>query len=74
MKFFIHITSDNFETKLIEFINTIHCAYSIIILYKDSTSGMFILSLSDSFYITDSVLKPSATWPTSFFAVSKLIF
>jgi len=36
MKFFTHITPENFDAKLIEFINTIHCAYSIIILYNDS--------------------------------------
>lgn len=36
MKFFTNITHDDFESKLIEFINTIHCSYSIIILYNNS--------------------------------------
>lgn len=35
MKFFENINKDNFENKLIEFINTVHCSYSIIILYRD---------------------------------------
>lgn len=36
MKFFKNITHNNFESKLIEFINTIHCSYSIIIMYNYS--------------------------------------
>jgi amidophosphoribosyltransferase len=36
MKFFNNITIDTFENKLIEFLNTVHCSYSIIILYNNN--------------------------------------
>lgn len=36
IKFFENINEDNFENRLKEFINVVHCSYSIIILYKDT--------------------------------------
>ena len=36
MKFFNNITIDTFENKLIKFLNTVHCSYSIIILYNNN--------------------------------------
>jgi amidophosphoribosyltransferase len=35
IKFFNQINKEKFEDMLIQFINTIHCSYNIIILYKD---------------------------------------
>ena len=35
MKFFTNASPDNFEDKLIEFVNTVHCSYSIIKLYNN---------------------------------------
>ena len=38
IKFFEKVNIYNFEERLKEFINTVHCSYSIIILFKDSSS------------------------------------
>jgi len=36
MRFFNSITHETFEDKLIEFVNTVHCSYSIVILYNNT--------------------------------------
>ena len=38
-QFFNQTNHDNFENSLIEFINKIHCSYSIIILYNNIKSN-----------------------------------